>query len=625
MTKLYNASIKILSIVFSLFLFFQLFTIALHPSLHLDEAYYVGASLKILSGDLFLTNHIFDKPIFQALWPIPGIIFGGENLIGLRLSAIISSLIAFLVFFRIFWNKKDIGTNFIFLAIFTALFSSPFVIPYLGSSMGEPFLLLCFVFFTKYYLRSFSVESKKNDQLIYIWYALALCTKQSAMMWAPMLLPLFIYKLQKNHWNFKDFLKEIFYRSKWIFLIFLIFQGLNKKKFAAILWFGELKKDKGAQSFIDHVSFWSESFYNLWQTQSIGTIITLLICSYLAYTIYKNINLFKLKGKEYFLLQWDLKDPRIDLLFFALPPLLHFLGISLANASHYERYLFILLPQIFLIFTRLVYLAKSIFLPVGLTLLFCAITIFNLYQEPIPLHPSKKKGILVQQIKDILTPHSFIHSKLKWDLYPIKYAFNHTTCISEECIKKQRLGAEFFNSQFYTNISNGELIRVVPSSGKNVNIKITEPTKNIISSFGDQIRVAGAFEVVAFNKLKDASELKDDFSYHAHTETWKLSYRSKSDSNINLEVEFSPIIAWGDSAKSSLMGTQKSLSFIIRDVKLSLKNVRINLTSLSTILWRNKVIHVYPIAYNFSPGQIPGVLRLDQNEGYSISVRDLNI
>ena len=624
MTKFLFTATRALSILFGFFLFFQLIVMALHPSFHLDEAYYVGASLKILSGDLFLTNHGFDKPIFQALWPIPGIIFGGEHLIGLRLSAIAASLIAFFSLLASFAQSLNAKQALIYLLILTALFSSPFTIPYLGSSMGEPFLLLCFVFFFKYYLRSFFTESEGNDQLIYIWYALALCTKQSAMMWAPMLLPLFLYKLQQNQWNFKQLIREIFYRSKWVFFIFLLFQALNKKKFAAILWFGELKKDKGAQSLFEHLSFWTESFFNLWH-KPIGIIISLILVGYLGHVIYKNVILFKKIARDYLHIKWDFKDPRIDLFLFALPPLLHFLGISLANASHYERYLFILLPQVFLIFIRIAYISKNIILPLGFAALFGGVTIFNFFQDPTPLHPSKKKGLLVQQIKDVLTPDSFIHTKLKWDLYPIKYNFNHTTCITEKCIEIQRKGAGFFKSQFYTNIPTGELMRVVPSEGKLRKVNISEDMAKVIQSFEDKIRISGAFKLKSFEKVKEASTLRDDFSYHRNVETWELKYRSKNNPELFLEVEFSPIISWGNSAKKQLMGQQLSLSFIIRGVDLKYKNKDYNLTDLSTILWKNKVLHVYPIAYNFSSNQIPGVVRLNKDEGYSISLSEFQL
>lgn len=238
-----TAFFKILIILLAAIFLIKLIQLSLYQSFHLDEAYYLGASVKILAGDLFLTNHIFDKPIFQALWPIPGILMGGQNLLGFRLSAIIASLISFVAMRKLI-PASSMLKSLCLLAAILFFFSNPFVLPYLGSSMGEPFLLISFIFFMKNYIQTFFQGFEKNEQRMYIWYAIALCTKQSALMWAPVFLPLFIFKLQQNGFDYRRLIKDIFKNSKWVFIITLAYQLLNERKFAAIRWFHHLREDK---------------------------------------------------------------------------------------------------------------------------------------------------------------------------------------------------------------------------------------------------------------------------------------------------------------------------------------------------------------------------------------------
>lgn len=329
---------------------YKIFINALHPSLHSDESLYIAAGLSILSGDLFLKYFWFDKPIFQALWAIPGILVLGKTLLGFKLSALTATLITLI-------KTNSIHPNLpkaILILIAGVYFTSPYNISYFSSNMGEPFLALFFINFVRNCFLSIEKSEEKYTHKAYFWFVLALCTKQSAIMWSPMFL-IFVFQRDLRLNTFYKVVKDFIISTKWIWIITLFFQITYKRKFASIIWFSHLSKDKVKIGFFEHLAYWSKTFIDIQRSHFIGITLILffLIYCFLIFRKLKGINL-----KSHLI---DINDPKIDLYFIILPLVLHFLGLSLSNAAHFDRYIFIFNVQFILVFIRLIYLYRNIF------------------------------------------------------------------------------------------------------------------------------------------------------------------------------------------------------------------------------------------------------------------------
>lgn len=370
------------------------------------------------------------------------------------------------------------------------------------------------------------------------------------------------------------------------------------------------------------MQFWSEAFIDIWRNNFIGFAILFILLGYCVYIAYRCYLLFKEAGKKEFLkLNWNFADPRIDLLLFILPAFLHFIGICLSNASHYERYFFILMPQIFLILFRMVYLFNKRTLVASAALFFLIGFVINLKAPAERLHPDEKKGNLIFQIRDILNPNSFLHSTYKWDIYPIEYRFNHNTCVTEECVNLKRQGAAFFDSQFVTElVPEPKLFRILPQKDVDKTTVSINSSQDLLEIFEKRIRIYGSFYKTFFQKTKSVGKVINRFSYEENLEDWTVEYVSNSNSSIKLKIIFSPFINWGNSTAEHLIANQKSFSVLIRDVELFYKERSVNLSSLALVLWKKKAIHLLPIDYEFSPGEIPLELNLIDSKTFKIGV-----
>lgn len=573
--------------------------ISFHPSMHLDESYYIGAALKILGGDLFLMNHSFDKPIMQAIWPIPGIVIAGKNIIGFKLSGWIAAILSFVFLAKLPLFDNDKLKRFCFLILLLVVFLLPFNIPYFASSMGEPFLLFCFSLFIFNYLKFLRTNSFKFEKWAYIYFALACITKQSAIMWAPMFLPLIIYKWRENRKVLSFFIT--FWRSTWfLWILVLVFQLTNKSKLAAILWFTHLSKQH-TNTFSNKMSFWLNNLIDIWGSPILASLIYIIVIAYTGHVLAKVYFLYRSSKDHFFKLPFDLNDYRLEFLLVVLPVWLHLIGIPLSNAPLYDRYLFILIPQIVLLLAFILRRLNSKYTVGFISFVLILTAAFQYNKTPSPLYELTKKGEHVLIINDLLDSESLLHSPFKWSYYPIEFPFSLTSCLGTKCLKEYRGGESNFAKQYYVD-RDLQLKRVPKWSFEDIETEIVSRNiqldETLVHYIKKKLRFPKDFKVQSFKTLGKYNKTNSAISYDSNLNTFDLVL---GDDKSKINLIFSPIISVSNHEQNDFIKNQNIVSVIVHDVVVDLSsNLQINLTDISRVIWDGKIVELFPLRYQLN-------------------------
>ena len=404
--------LRLLTFLFSSFLFGVLLIYAFYPTMYVDESLYVGAAIQFLKGDVFLSEYWFDKPIFMGLISVPGILFFGKNILGFSFSGIIASLFSF-VYFKDIFGKNFSWVGFLLAAIF---FTNPFHLSYLPSAMAEPFLLLALILCMKNLFQFGQTNELKFRNRMFIWFAIAIGFKQSPVMFIPMVFGVFLIK-EKSIKYFTRQLVDFFNHTKYIWIVFIFYQATNQTKFAAITWFSKLTDQKIKYSFFEHLVFWSKEVFLTQRFSYLGVLFLFL------FGVYTIQILKKIKDEKLPLLKFEkisFEDPRADLVIFIIPLLLHFIGISLSNVKHTDRYLFILNIQFLVVLFRFISIQKLNMKRIiaGFLLIGLFGNLWTMFDKREELDENIFKGKALLYADSIIPEGSIVHGRLKWHIYP---------------------------------------------------------------------------------------------------------------------------------------------------------------------------------------------------------------
>lgn len=575
----------------SLLLFIFLMIKASYPTMYVDESLYVGAALEILNGDILLRNYWFDKPFMQFFWIIPGIIILGSNIVGFSLSGILCSCISFFKIHRIFSNSKN---NILITLTFILFFTNPFHMSYFSSAMAEPFLLISIIFSLHAYFLFLKTNNREQLAKSYFWFSLGFCVKQAILM----LLPMYIGVLLKEKISFKrcyDELKFFLIRTKYIWALAIIYQVSNKSKFAAITWFSKLTSQKVKHTLFEHFTYWSKTSF-LSQRSTLLAIFILIVLSLYAYWIFKKIKSEKssLKNIDYYKID-NFNDYKVDLFIFFIPLLLHFIGISLSNAKHLERYMFIYNIQLYIVLARIFYITpisfrKFITLPL---LILIGINIYHYKDEELDHH--RKKGESLRKSQYIIPENSILHTRLKWHSYPYNQNYFIDSCVKKSCFYESHRGIPFNKGHFFIDHKNDfNIYEILPLKSTKVT-HIQKLQKDIWEIFKRRLKLPTDFKIKKVQKVQNLNQ-STLFNISKDTEKWNIVY---GNNDISLDLTVSPLITAGKFNDSLGPKDQYMINLLIEKAFLSYKKHSFNIMTLLE-LSQNTLSHPISILKNFT-------------------------
>ncbi|MEZ4742802.1 MAG: hypothetical protein R3B45_10190 [Bdellovibrionota bacterium] len=468
-----------------------------YPSMHIDESLYIGAALRILSGDFFLTTYWFDKFFITPFTLALGILIGGENHIGFRLSSLIfSSYSTFLIVTWTLRSTKTIIGKISLLILVLSIWLSPFMMFYHISSFTDPFLL-CFLLLTATKLHDTAITDKPiklYPQKAYSFFAIASLFKLSSLMWSPILAG--YWMLRSGPHGIIKGIKDFFSTTKWWILVGVCYTLANPEKLAPILWFKSLGKKNGP-SFWERGILWIERICNIFPTTWLAVIFITIFLIYSGLFIQKFLK--------------DRKDRinRIALFLFVIPVYAHLIGLWISGAITYSRYLYILLPQILLFLVIVTNLLQK-----NMWLKYCSASIFSIlgilllmqnkisYQELAKHLPQPASGRALYQVRDELPPNAVIHNKkFLWRLYPFNRSGKRlNACDRIECIQDAKLGREPFAAQYFLSTDYPQALSYISQAIPNCNASNCE-IKTIHKSYSIE-------EIISEQKIRDSFRLR---------------------------------------------------------------------------------------------------------------------
>ncbi len=563
------------------FIFFGfLIYFSFYPTFYVDEGLYIGAATRVLGGDLLLQNYWFDKPFMQFYWIIPGILLLGYNVLGFSMSGILCSVLSFVKLPNTFRLAKNDFSSIILALLF---FSNPFHISYFTSSMAEPFMLLCLLNFLIYYFEFLKTKERKILKKSYIWFTLGFCVKQSALMYSPVLLGLFL----SNKLTVKKIKTELiffFSSTKYLWLIAFLYQISNKKKFAAITWFSKLTRPKQSYTFLEHFGYWSKEFFLTQRSNLLAVFIIFLLVFYIYQTLRKlKKDSFSLKHPFF----EKFNDPKVDLFVFILPLFLHFIGISLSNVKHIDRYMFLFNLQVFITLLRFITTItpkqKKIVTFVGFFILI--FNIKNFKGEELDENYTKGKSLL--EAKSLIHEPSIVHTRLKWQFYPNNLDVFLDSCLKEECLKEKQKNLPSSAGHFLIeNNSPYSIYKYLPKG--NLNSKELNLNKSIWEIFKKRIRIPKKMQLTTLEKISELS-IKQKFGLQKHTESWKLIFEDKK---VKLEMIVHPLISKGRSNEKYGLADQHMLSLHISDANIYISEKKFKAMVLLDLILKNLTIPI---------------------------------
>ena len=470
---------KSLVVIFDIVLVVASFLLALprflHPSLHMDESYYINASLRILSGEIFLQNTAFDKPFLTAWLPIPGILLFGENAIGfhfihflfyLCLGPLIHRLV-----FSMFSNESlqpifqpNRLTHFLCFFFAACFVLHPWTILFCAGAFSEG----AFLFGVAIYLWFIST-GRITSQISHLvghagFLALLFCIKQTAFLLFPIPLVIlglniFAEKPGKLIAFLPILLRELkllagkFLSSKWhsfLLCTFVAYCIVGPKKFFPVLRIFQ----QGAGT--DSKGFFGEALWKQWSIGPLGTLgcagtaVSLFFCIFLSHK------------------RADRSQSTLTIALI-LSVALHICALALSDnvSSRYVLFFWIHALTLFLVFEGT---SASRFALKHAALFFFGLSILGFPNQwkGNPSEPTRE-GIpnaewdrIFSEVRDLLPKNSVVHNKdLSWYLAP----YNVTNWVrfasaDQEYIKEEQVGRKL---PFFQYLIKGSPANELPS------------------------------------------------------------------------------------------------------------------------------------------------------------------
>lgn len=422
-----------------------------HPTFFIDESYYIFAARKILSGDFFLRTFAFDKPILQALMPIPGMLIAGETPIGFRLSGFLFWVLGIFVWFRFFVrvfsadlaDKDDRGDSraqqydgphknykvpkdrFGFLAALwtMAVALNPFLATYSVSPMAEAgFFVLVPLLGLEILKWRLNPEGDRGRGALFL--ALGLLLKQTFILWAP----LYLIGYPMRQW--RAGILRFIQRTWGLFLIGGIWFLTGPVKLAPIsMAVGGLGHASQKASILESLTFWFQ------QIAFAGAGIGILV---LIAAIWTLVKAERLGDRQ---LAWIVLG--------------HFCFFIVMRVNHFERYMVLFYLGAFLLAGIWVSQMPTVWARIlsGLVIL----PVFFL--KPALLTPEAGPGRELWALKDQVPARALIHSPNAWILFQsLQPQQEQISCVEEFCIKEARHGRELMKDQWIVRADSKDSI-----------------------------------------------------------------------------------------------------------------------------------------------------------------------
>ena len=456
---------------------------ALHPSLHMDESLYLGATLKMLHGDPLLTTYWLDKIPWASLLMIPGVMIAGENALGFHLSGLIAATLGVLVAQRLLWEM--LGRSFwsvCAMLFYLFINISQFMVFHHASAFTDPFLLL----FLLLSLRSLWLSVAHHNLMLkdryehraYVFFTAALLAKFGAFMWAPVLVGYWILRYQDAWWRVGP--RRFLHAGRYLWLLALIFMLANPGKLAPIAWFSALFAKHPASAKVGMMGV-------LWQRMSawvnlgaslLGSplIMTALLLVTVSVTVFCGVYLLRLikSVRPRLIREWYALFTKAQplwarwTLLLLLPFWAHAFGLCISGASLFDRYLYILVPQLVLsvivglhlvahldggsrrwanVMSRSgLLLLSALGLMVGANGLNVAKQWSYVSKSTIPTANAR----LLYAVRDELPRGSVLHHHARlWFLYPFTIGTTvYPACAEDRCLAEAQIGRAPFDRQY---------------------------------------------------------------------------------------------------------------------------------------------------------------------------------
>lgn len=425
------------------------FAVLIYPSFHMDESYYIGAAIRVLEGDLFLTTYKFDKPFLNALWYIPGILIAGDNALGFRLSALIATGFGLWWLSKIFlciFEKQTSRSHYWSLVFAFLFYQSPLVNSYTLSAFAEPYLL-ALLFGALYYW-----SHQKDKRISYMFFSAAFFTKFTGLLWAP----IYLFSIDWRR-PLVGLSKETQYllKAAWpIFILGLFYTLTNAKKFGFLSMVKQNTIDNaGRISTWQALSFWSEKTF--YAVSDVPLVSCVIVCMFFLGLVGCVQDLRA--GK------WKLSSISSGNFYLRLilPPLVCILIVYLLlNVSLYNRYVLLFFPFVFFMAFRGVEFLTTLFRSKSsmvlrsrlfeLQLLIIAFVLSLNLLEGVRVAEKQpaENGRLLSSLSHELKNGPVHNPGLAWDFAPYFAShFKTKSCVSTECLMAERLGVGLLGEQ----------------------------------------------------------------------------------------------------------------------------------------------------------------------------------
>lgn len=461
---------------------------AVHPSLHMDESLYLGASLHMLHGDPLLTTYWLDKIPFASILMIPGILTAGENSLGFHLSGLIAGVAGVLVAQSLVRNILGRSFSSALAQIFyLAINVAPFMIFHHASAFTDPFLLLFLLLFLR--ATWLCLESSDNrikiayEKKAYVYFTLGLLVKFAAIMWTPVLIGFWLLRYGPRWWQYGP--RRLAYTGRYLWLGSILYMLANPGKLAPILWFSALwSKDPGTpqhnilRTFIDRMVGWIRLFTDVFGPNQIWAILFFMILAISSATLWRVVQAIrpsppKSPSAWYEFIHKAPPHGSRFVLLFLLPFWAHAFGLCLSGASLFSRYLYILVPQLALAIvfgSRLLHQKAQAHSPgqtgrllrmvahagvavTAITALLILISSFDFERQWLYVThttTAPESGRELYKIRDELPRQSVIHHDSRlWFLHPFVISPGiRTACQDPSCLADAQIGRAPFDRQY---------------------------------------------------------------------------------------------------------------------------------------------------------------------------------
>jgi len=566
------------------------------PNISMDESYYLGAALKVLNNDFFLTTYKFDKPFLISWLLSPGILMFGENYLGFRIPGLLFTLGCIFYIYKIL---KQVNSNTIFiLPIISTLFISPFYLEHTISAYTEPFLLFFLLGMLNYSLKFYKLGVNKDLHKSYLFFFLATFTKFSSIMWGPILLFTYLAK-KKSPYKIKNIVSEaklFLYCGLPIIIPGLLYLITNKKKLSPVTWLfinlfvnnGDTDANKISSLF--RFEFWISALGKTLGNSSI--IITLIVVFASIYLIIK---------------KKSVNTTMFGFLFLS-PMVMHYFGLIASGAPLFTRYYFIFIPQI--LFVVIFFPTESLLrdkysIPLKMAIL--SIMLIPNIASFLPEIKSTSSRTYSMISEELLDETLVLHNKANvWETRPfLQKNYLQFYCFDKPCQEEAQIGRNNISNQFLLTRDNKNeplLLKSLNDRKKHIKDLTIENIDKEIFKFLKTLRLRKSRYEISY-------QIKSETNYDLHNTFHELNglpisinlVRKKSNKGLikklvgeksKIQINGRLVIANGPRVQH-YWGDINALGIRIESLRLS--GIDYNFVDLAPVIWKGYFIPFIPV------------------------------